>query len=98
MDSAKRIVTTLPLQELWDDRGAIPAQKIRDLSRADIRELLRLGPVQFVVADLGEKPSSDIYLDEMPHQYAYSASEWNFDEGSVVILERFHLHWQSDKM
>lgn len=53
LDPAKRIATRLPLDELWNEQGTIEASKGRDLSREAIRDLLRLGPVQFIVADLG---------------------------------------------
>lgn len=48
-----RIVTRLPLGELWDDAGHVVAERQRDLVAADIAGLLRLGPVRFVVADIG---------------------------------------------
>jgi hypothetical protein len=34
----------------------VPAQRLRDLSLADLRDLLRCGPIRFVVADVGFKP------------------------------------------
>ena len=49
----QRVVTLLPLADLWDDTGPVAATPVRDLTTADIRELLRVGPVRFVVADLG---------------------------------------------
>jgi hypothetical protein len=49
----QRIVTKLPLSELWDDQGTLPERLIRPLSSRDIKELLRIGPVQFVLADCG---------------------------------------------
>ena len=55
MNASQRIVTRLPLYELWDDRGAIPTTRLRDLTTADIRQLLQLGAVRFVVADVGNK-------------------------------------------
>jgi hypothetical protein len=49
----KRIVTKLPLTELWDDAGPVAASRHRDLTAANIRELLRAGPVRFIVANVG---------------------------------------------
>jgi hypothetical protein len=49
------LVTKLPLQELWDKHGVIKAERLRPLSTADMRELLRGGPVIFVIADVGRK-------------------------------------------
>ncbi len=46
----QRIVPHLPLAELWDEAGPVPAVRVRDLVAADIRDLLCAGPVRFVVA------------------------------------------------
>jgi hypothetical protein len=51
-----RIITRLPLQELFDGTGPVDAVRQRDLSVDDIRELLRDRPFRFVVATVGSKP------------------------------------------
>jgi hypothetical protein len=51
----QRIVTKLPVSEIWDDRGTLLGERIRYLDQDRIRELLRTGPVQFIVADCGTK-------------------------------------------
>jgi hypothetical protein len=56
MLASQRIITELPLVELWNDRGPISAARSRDLIASDIRELLHCGPVRFVVADVGARP------------------------------------------
>jgi hypothetical protein len=48
----QRVVTRLPLSELWDEAGPVSAVRGRDLTPADIRELLQAGPVRFVVANV----------------------------------------------
>ncbi len=48
----QRLVTSLPLDNLWNEFGLVESTLIRDLSATEIRELLRVGPVQFVVADV----------------------------------------------
>jgi hypothetical protein len=53
---SQRIITTLPLSELWDDNGLIEARRSRDLTAYDLRDLLRNGRVRFMVADVGAKP------------------------------------------
>ena len=45
------LVTKLPLNALHTERGV--ADKLRDLSKHEVEELLRLGQVRFVVADVG---------------------------------------------
>jgi hypothetical protein len=49
----QRIVTKLPLAELWDDHGTLTGGRVCALHQNNLVELLRLGPVQFVVADCG---------------------------------------------
>jgi hypothetical protein len=56
MDAGLRIVTRLPLQELWRDDGFITSSRDRWLTDHDITSSLRAGPVQFVVVNVGESP------------------------------------------
>ena len=54
MDPSLRVITGLPLAELWTDRGGVSAVRGERLAQADIVALLRTGPVQFVVAACSE--------------------------------------------
>ncbi len=56
MKWSERITTVLPPKSLWNDDGLLSAQWEHDLSAAQLRELLRVGPVQFLVVDVGAKP------------------------------------------
>jgi hypothetical protein len=56
MDQSVRIVTNLPLRELWGANGFITTSRSRSLSEEDISALLRVGPVEFVVVDVGLAP------------------------------------------
>jgi hypothetical protein len=53
LDTRLRIVTQLPLRELWREDGFSTAKRGRSLTAVDVRELLAAGVVQFVVADVG---------------------------------------------
>ena len=53
MKPEQRIVTTLPLHELWNNTGVVAAEERGALRSHEIRKLLRVGPVRFVVADVG---------------------------------------------
>jgi len=55
MNPGNRVVTAMPLQVLWTDDGELRAQRGRSLDREAIRELLRHGPVRFVIANVGER-------------------------------------------
>ena len=63
MDAALKIVTQMPLTELWRDDGFTTTLRVRWLTADDITSLLRAGRVQFVVADVGVSPRW-IPLDE----------------------------------
>lgn len=54
MDPALRIVTSLPLTVLWSAQGTLTHQRTCALGMEDIRERLKMGRVQFVVADVGQ--------------------------------------------
>lgn len=51
----QRIVTKIPLTELWDESGTLSIERLRTLDQRNLVELLRAGPLQFVVADCGLK-------------------------------------------
>ena len=53
VDAKLRIVTHLPLRELWQDDGLKTTARIRSLTEDDIRSLRRSGKIQFVVVDVG---------------------------------------------
>lgn len=55
MKPDERIVTKMPLTELWDEIGTLTGKRIRDLDLSNVLELLRANSVQFVVADCGLK-------------------------------------------
>ena len=50
-----RIIAALPLQELWDDTQIIATERKSYLTKDAIKDSLRQGPVQFIMADTGQK-------------------------------------------
>src|SRR5689334_6966351 len=56
MDTALKVVTQIPLPELWRDDGFTTTSRVRWLTSDDITSLLRAGRVRFVVADVGASP------------------------------------------
>lgn len=46
-------MTSIPLEELWDDRGNLHARRGHRLDRASLGQLLRRGPVRLAVANIG---------------------------------------------
>ena len=49
----QRVVTRIPLSELWDDDGDVAAERGPRVGVDEIAQLLRAGPVHFVVAAEG---------------------------------------------
>ena len=55
MDNNKKIVTQFPLTNLWTDNEDIYAEREKHLTADNIQETLKNYPVEFVVADVGQK-------------------------------------------
>ena len=56
VDINLKVVTHLPLRELWRADGFSTTARGKSLTPDDVREFLTSGPVQFVVADVGVAP------------------------------------------
>ena len=57
MDTSAKLVTRLPLVELWRENGSKTTSRLRWLCQEEIQIILRAGTVQFVVADVGQIPT-----------------------------------------
>jgi hypothetical protein len=55
MESSMKIVTRLPLDELWTDGGAVQGTRSEGVGEDEIRMMLAQGPVQFVEANIGHR-------------------------------------------
>lgn len=55
MNLSNRVVTRMPVEELWDENGVLPATRGRRLDRGAVSGLLRDRPVRFVVANVGDR-------------------------------------------
>lgn len=53
-NSARRIVTRTPLDELWTDEGPLAATRRRTLASEDLWDLVQQGAARFVVASVGK--------------------------------------------
>jgi len=62
---SRRIITRLPAEELWTDTGPVESARERNLSAADLRQLLAAGPVRFVYLNVGDRP------DWVPLQHCF---------------------------
>ena len=88
MDIRHRIVTRLPLQELWNDQGSWSQHRIRDLSLSDLQARLSSGTVQFVVVDVGHRPQW-LSKKECYHLWKSTIRPHLAEPTSKVFLEDF---------
>jgi hypothetical protein len=49
----QRVVTRMPLAELWDGASSLAVSRLRDLTAEDVHALLCAGQVQLVIAEIG---------------------------------------------
>jgi hypothetical protein len=54
MGEGQKIISRLPVEELWAGRRLVSTIKVRDLEASDVVDLLRAVVVRFVVADVGK--------------------------------------------
>jgi hypothetical protein len=55
MKYSDKIVTTFPLENLWNEHEEILATREQSLNKEKIKQMISLQPVEFVVAEIGEK-------------------------------------------
>lgn len=82
MDPRLRVVTVMPLEELWDDDGAF-GRHVEHLSTDQIKAILRSGKVRFVEANVGE-PLRWTAPDDC-------FARWRQVAANVTDVERFAL-------
>jgi hypothetical protein len=87
MFPADRMVTVLPLRELFDETGPVEATRGSDLSAVDIRERLGDPLLRFVIASVGAKlrwyakpEVFAIWRDEVRPRLAYPEARVSLDE------------------
>lgn len=86
MDNNKKIVTQIPMTNLWTDLETVFAKRERYITADDIQETLRNYPVEFVVATIGEKlkwisydKSFDFWKTELKSHLADDINNINLD-------------------
>lgn len=104
MQSTLKVVTQLPLRGLWTDSGSIQASRLRPLSSADVRDLLRQDPVHFVVVDVGIKPRwiprEDCYrfwMDEVQYRLVDPGTQVGASDMPSLYCY-LASEWQSDEI
>jgi hypothetical protein len=103
MRADQRIVTRLPLEELWSGSGLMSTIKVRDLNAEQIRELLRSAEVRLVVADVGvplrwipNNETYDFWKQECRHRLADPDSRAGLEDFPGEYCY-FASEWKSDE-
>ena len=73
MDSRHRIVSSLPIEELWTDAGPLSAKRLRYISPDDLELQMLLQAMPMVVAECGK-----------PLHWVQSTEYWNFWKRNVT--------------
>ena len=55
MNNANRTVTKIPLTELWKVDQELMAERKRFLNKNEIKDIIKISKVEFVIADIGLK-------------------------------------------
>ena len=84
----QRVVTKMPLAEIWDDTGTLTGERIRHLDQGTLQELVRSGSVQFVVAEPGLKLN---WIPIEKHfEFWKTVRPQNADSAKPIYLGQFH--------
>ena len=54
MEYLERVVTKIPMKEIWNHKGALQAIRDRYLSANALKDMLKKFPVEFVIANVGD--------------------------------------------
>jgi hypothetical protein len=55
MDLSHKIVNKIPLDCLWTESILLEAKRIKYLNQQEVSEILKNGPIRFVIANVGDK-------------------------------------------
>jgi hypothetical protein len=55
MDLSHKIIDKMPLVDLWRENTLLEAKRVKYLNQKEVSEILKTGPIRFVIADVGDK-------------------------------------------
>jgi hypothetical protein len=85
MNIIDKIVTKIPLETLWTEKEELDFKRHNYLNGEDLKELLKAGPVQFVIADVGQT------LKWIPVEKSFESYKKDFKGHIVDDLEKIDL-------
>ena len=87
MDISNKIVREIPLAHLWTNEKELGAKRQETLAPPQVKELLRNGPVQFVIADVGAK--LDWLSLEDCFNFFKSVKDHVIEDPNMILLSKF---------
>jgi hypothetical protein len=85
MNIRDKAVTKIPVETLWKETEELDFVRQNHLKGEDIKELFKAGPVQFVIADVGQK------LQWIPIENSFERFKRDFKEHIADNLENIDL-------
>ncbi|MDO6432870.1 hypothetical protein Q4E93_19840 [Flavitalea sp. BT771] len=85
MDISLRVVSQIPLECLWTDNGLLDIKRERYLDQHEIRALFKSGPVQLIIANLGNK------LNWLPIKDSYKIYKTDLHDHIINNPDSIHL-------
>ena len=83
---SERIITQIPLINLWTDERELNAKRVRYLDRLSIRELMKQTPVVFALANVGSKLKW-ISLDQCYQFWKEEVKEHLVDKPDKIYID-----------
>jgi hypothetical protein len=84
MNPEDRIVMKIPVEKIWNDQAELDLERVSYLSKMELMQILRNGPVQFVLADVGKKL---MWIDQSTcHSFWKNEIQLHFVENPAKIF------------
>lgn len=85
MNISLKIVNEIPISQLWNNEEIIEAKRERYLTKDELTEILKNYPVEFVIANVGDK------LNWIPVDTCFEYWKSKIRDHVVTNLERIEL-------
>ena len=85
MNISLKIVNEIPISQLWNNEEIIESKRVRYLTKDELTEILKNYPVEFVIANVGEK------LNWIPVDKCFEYWKSKIKDHVVKNLDRIEL-------
>jgi len=92
MDLSHKIIDKMPLVDLWRENTFLEAKRVKYLNQKAVSEILKNGPIRFVIANVGDKLIW-IDLDECFKIYKTEIKEFIISDIDKIYLRTLKDEW-----